>query len=163
MKNKKIEKIIIALDYDPTAKEVAETGYSIAKSMNAEVVLLHVISNLEHYQPTRHIRVMGFAGLADKVPLNLDNIDELKKVAQQFLNKTKQHIDDESIQTIVKEGNLEESIIMAAKNLKVDLIVIGSYSRKWSENKFMEGITERILLHSNIPVLIIPIKKQQKN
>jgi nucleotide-binding universal stress UspA family protein len=159
MKNKKIEKVIIALDYDPTAEKVAESGYSMAKAMDAEVILLHVISDPERYHPTRHIRVMGFAGRDDKVPLNLDDIDALKKVAQQFLDKTKLYIGDESIQTIITEGDRAKSIIKAAKNLHADIIVIGANSRKWSENKFMEGVTERVLLHSGIPVLIIPIKK----
>ena len=30
-----MKKILIALDYNPTAQKVAETGYKLAKAMNA--------------------------------------------------------------------------------------------------------------------------------
>ncbi len=35
MKTNKTGKVLIALDYDPTAKKVAESGYSLTKSMGA--------------------------------------------------------------------------------------------------------------------------------
>ena len=46
MKTNKVSKVLIALDYNPTAQKVAEAGFSMAKSMNAEVVLMHVITCL---------------------------------------------------------------------------------------------------------------------
>jgi nucleotide-binding universal stress UspA family protein len=49
MKTNKLKKVLIALDYDPTAQKVAETGYSLAKTMGAEVILLHVISDPVYY------------------------------------------------------------------------------------------------------------------
>ena len=49
MKTTKINKVLIALDYNPTAQKVAETGFSMAKSMNAKVVLLHVITDPVFY------------------------------------------------------------------------------------------------------------------
>ena len=41
-----MKKVLIALDYDPTAQKVAEAGYSLAKSLNAEVILLDLIKIL---------------------------------------------------------------------------------------------------------------------
>jgi nucleotide-binding universal stress UspA family protein len=49
MKTNKLKKVLIALDYDPTAQKVAETGYSLAKAMGAEVILLHAISDPVYY------------------------------------------------------------------------------------------------------------------
>ena len=40
-----MKKVLIALDYNPTAQKVAEVGFSLAKSMNAEITLLHVITD----------------------------------------------------------------------------------------------------------------------
>ncbi|MFZ4739889.1 MAG: universal stress protein [Bacteroidales bacterium] len=45
MKTIKMKKVLIAIDYNPTAQKVVEIGYSIAKEMEAEVTLLHIISN----------------------------------------------------------------------------------------------------------------------
>jgi hypothetical protein len=36
MKNIIFKKVLIALDYNPTAKKVAEVGYSIANAMGAD-------------------------------------------------------------------------------------------------------------------------------
>lgn len=41
MKANKMNKVLIALDYNLTAQKVAEAGFSMAKSMNAEITLLH--------------------------------------------------------------------------------------------------------------------------
>ena len=38
MKTIKMKKVLIALDYNPTAQKVAETGYSLAKAMKAKVI-----------------------------------------------------------------------------------------------------------------------------
>lgn len=38
-----MKKVLIALDYDPSSIIVAKKGYSLAKSMGAEITLMHVI------------------------------------------------------------------------------------------------------------------------
>ena len=49
MKTTKIKKVLIAMDYDETSQKVAEQGFSMAQAMNAEVLLLHVISEQPGY------------------------------------------------------------------------------------------------------------------
>ena len=44
-----MKKILIALDYDPTAQKVAEAGFSLAKAMGANVVLIHVVADIMYY------------------------------------------------------------------------------------------------------------------
>jgi nucleotide-binding universal stress UspA family protein len=160
MKTNKKKKVLIALDYDPSAHKVAKIGFSIANALNAEVILLHIISNPEHYSSTKHIKIMGFVGSDDIVPLKLDSVDELKKVAQQFLDKSKDLLGDKTIQTLLKEGESADSILKASKDLHVNLIIMGSYSRKWLENRVMGSVTEIVLHYTSIPLFIIPIKKQ---
>jgi nucleotide-binding universal stress UspA family protein len=159
MKTNKIRKVMIALDYNPTAQKVAETGFSMAKAMNAEVILLHVISDPVYYSSTEYSPIMGFTGNMDKVPLQLDSVDGLKNASQLFLDKSKHHLGDESIQTLVKEGDFAESILKAAKDLHADIIVMGSHSQKWLENIVMGSVTEKVLHHTSIPLFIIPTKK----
>jgi len=48
----KIKKVLIAMDYDPIALKVADVGFSMAKEMGAEVILLHIIMNLMTYSLT---------------------------------------------------------------------------------------------------------------
>jgi nucleotide-binding universal stress UspA family protein len=87
-----IKKVLIALDFDPTAQKVAETGFSLAQAIGAEVTLLHVISDPLHYNAYKHITVMGFTGFDNTVPLILGSAEELKKESLKFLKKPKKRL-----------------------------------------------------------------------
>ncbi len=160
MKTDKVKKILIALDYNPTAQKVAEVGFSMAKAMNAEIVLLHVISDPVYYSSSEYSPIMGFNGFMETDQLQLANIDSLKKAALHFLDKSKNHLGDKSIKTLIKEGDFAESILKTAKELHADVIILGSHSRKWLENIVMGSVTEKVLRHTTIPLFIIPTKKE---
>jgi nucleotide-binding universal stress UspA family protein len=157
MKTIKMKKVLIALDYDPTAQKVAEVGFSLAKTMGAEVILMHVISDPVYYSSTEFSPIMGFTGIMDTDPMQF--ADGLKNAAQHFLDKSKHHLGDKTIQTQVKEGDFAESILKTAKDLHADIIVMGSHSRRWLENIVMGSVTEEVLHHTPIPLFIIPTKK----
>ena len=159
MKTIKMKKVLIALDYNPTAQKVAEVGFSMAKSMNAEVSLLHVIADPMTYSVAGYSPIMGFNGYMDMGPVLLDSTDSLKDASLQYLNKSRQHLGDNSIQTIVKEGDFADTILETAKELSADIIVVGSHSRKWLENIVMGSVTEKVLHHTSIPLFIVPTKK----
>jgi nucleotide-binding universal stress UspA family protein len=154
-------KILIALDNNRSAKKVAELGFKIASSMNAEVVLLHVIIDPITYSTTREDPIMGYAGFMDIGPMQIVSNDELKKISQKFLDKTKLLLGDESIQTMVAVGDTSEFILKTAKKLHSNIIVMGSHSRRWLEDLIMGSTTEKVLRHTNIPIFIIPIKKNK--
>ena len=160
MKTDKVKKVLIALDYNPTAQKVAEVGFSLAKAMNAEIILLHVISDPVYYSSTEYSPIMGFNGFLETGQMQLDSIDGLKQAALHFLDKSRHHLGDKSIQTLVKEGDFAESILKAAKEFHADIIILGSHSRKWLENIVMGSVTEKVLRHTTIPLFIIPTKKQ---
>ncbi len=159
MKTNTMKKVLIALDWDPTAQKVAETGFSLAKAMGAEVTLLHIITDPVYYSSTDYSPIMGFNGYMDLGPIQLDSIDSLKNASLHFLDKSKQHLGDETIRTLVKEGDLAEAILKAAKDQHADIIVMGSHSRRWLDEILMGGVTEKVLHHTSIPLFIIPTKK----
>lgn len=152
-----MKKILIALDYAPTAQRVAETGYLLAKSMNAEVTLLHVVTERLYYSATVTSPMMGF----DNYMLTdlLQSDEATKKAAQQFLEKSKKHLRDEAIQTLIVEGNVADSILEVAKDKHIDIIVMGSHSQRWLEKILMGSVTEKVLHHNAYPLFIIPTKK----
>lgn len=159
MKIDKMKKVLIALDYNPTAQIVAETGFLLAKTMGAEVILMHVITDPIFYTSLEHLTVMGFAGNIETSPIQLNTADGLKNASQLFLDKSKQHLGDNSIQTLVKEGDFADSILKSAKELHVDVIVMGSHSHRWLDEVLIGSVTERVLHHTTIPLFIIPTKK----
>jgi nucleotide-binding universal stress UspA family protein len=160
MKTNKMKKVLIALDYNPTAQKVAESGFSLAKTMGAKVILMHVISDPVYYSSPEYSPIMGFTGYNMGTGiLQFDSDDKLKKASQHFLDKSKHHLGDETIQTLVKEGDFAESILKTAKDLHVDIIVMGSHSRRWLDEILLGSVTEKVLHHTSIPLFIIPTKK----
>ena len=150
MKTTKIQKVLIAMDYDETSQKVAEVGFSMAKAMNAETILLHVISEQPVYYSTyTYMR-----------ELRVDILGDLKKSTQEFLDKSKKYLGDDSIKTVLKEGEIAETIMNTAKELKADVIVMGSHSRKWLENIILGSEAEDVLKKTTIPLFIVPTKKQ---
>ncbi len=157
-----MKKVLIALDYNPTAQKVAETGFSMAKSMNAEVVLLYVISDPVIYSTSGYSPIIGFNGYTNVTSIVLDSVDGLKDASLQYLDKTRQHLGDKTIQATVKEGDFADTILETAKEVHADIIVLGSHSQKWLENVLMGSVAEKVLQHTFIPLFIIPTKKAFK-
>lgn len=147
-----MKKVLITLDYDPTSQKVAERGFTMAKAMHAEIILLHVISNPVLYYPEHAIMV----------PQQLHNLEELKTVAQKFLDKTKLDLGDKTIRTLIVEGDTAEQILESAKKTKADIIVIGTHSQKWLENILMGSVAEKVLKDTTLPLFIIPTKNTDK-
>jgi len=94
MTQDKNKKVLIALDFDPTALKVANIGFTLAKSIGAEVILLHVIINMLTYTLT-YLK-MG--------PLKLNSIEDFKLASKVFLDKSKLNPEVTMNQIIVKRG-----------------------------------------------------------
>jgi nucleotide-binding universal stress UspA family protein len=156
-----MKKILIAIDYDPTAQKVAEEGFELAKTMGAEVVLLHVIADPVYYSSTDYSPIMGFTGYLNTDLLQLSTIGELKKASMHFLEKIRDHLGNPYIKIVIEEGDFAKTIIKTAKHLNVSTIVMGSHSRKWLENIVMGSVTNDVLHQSTIPLFIIPTKHRK--
>ncbi|MDR3705720.1 MAG: universal stress protein [Paludibacteraceae bacterium] len=157
-----MKKVLIALDFDPTAQKVAEAGYFLAKAMNAEVTLIHVVADVTYYSDYSVLDtypstgIMGIQGM--EAAHLFDN--SLKDAMTRFLEKSKTHLGDKEIKTIVKEGDFGKIILKTAQEMKANVIVMGSHSRRWLENIIMGSVTEDVLRHTTIPLFIVPTKKK---
>lgn len=155
MKTKKIKNVLIALDYNPTAQKIAELGYAFANAMQAKITLATIYENYIDYTPVLYDPIMGFTGYTESDAISQELIVTNTK---KFLEKTKKHLGDENISIILKEGSSAEEILNIAKEIKADLIVIGSHSKKWLDKLLIGSTTEKVLRHTEIPMLIIPTK-----
>lgn len=68
--------------------------------MTNELLKLNYYSSLE-YSP-----IVGFVGFNSVDALNLIDIEKVKAVSKDFLDKLKLHLADKTIQTLVEEGIL---------------------------------------------------------
>ena len=152
-----MKKILIALDYDPSAQKIAETGYQLAKAMDASVTLVHVMAEPAYYSSMEYSPIMGFSGFMEFSDPNIPELnEELKKESQRFLDESKEHLGDTNIKTIVAEGIFADAILETAKNESADIIVLGTHSRRGLDKLLMGGVAEKVFHHSSIPLFIIP-------
>jgi nucleotide-binding universal stress UspA family protein len=155
----KMKKVLIALDYDPSAQKVAESGYSLAKAMNAEVILLHIVEEMTYYSSLEYSPIMGFSGFSSQDSPNLIAFKNIKEASKQFLEKSKLHLGDQNIQTVVEEGSTANIILETAEKTLADVIVLGSHSRRGLEKILMGSVAEKVLNHTTKPLFIIQTKK----
>jgi nucleotide-binding universal stress UspA family protein len=158
MKTIRMKKVLIALDYNPTAQKVAEVGFGIAKAMGAECMLIHILSSPIIYTSVNYDPIMGFSGFEALENYQL-NTELLSNSALKFLEKVKLHLRDTTIKILVKEGEFDQEIVAAATIFNADLIIMGSHSQKWLEKILVGSTTESIIQISTIPIVIVPTKK----
>lgn len=150
-----MKQILIALDYDPTARKVAESGFEMAKAMGAHVTLLHVL-----VAPEMYAGVYGDMGVWQ---INaIDQVEAFKNIetaSQSFLERAKKHLGSKSIDILLKEGDTAQMILQIAAETKAECIVMGSHSSKWLESILLGSVTAEVLRKTDIPMYIVPTKK----
>jgi nucleotide-binding universal stress UspA family protein len=155
-----MKKILIAVDYFPTSQKVAELGHAIAKAMNAETILLHVMANPGYYASSIYDPIMGYGGYMHLDFFHPDIVSLLNKESKEYLEKIKIHLGGGNISSLVEQGNIADTILETAEHNHVDMIVMGSHSKNWFENILIGSEAERVLHNSKIPLTIVPTKEK---
>ena len=153
-----MKKVLIAVDYSPTAQRVADAGYELAKAMKARTILLHVISDATYYSSLKYSPIMGFESSSGIDIIETDTVEQLRLGSHKYLEEMKKHLGSDNIETVVKTGQCDETILSTAKESKADIIVMGTHSRRGFEKLLLGSIAESVLRKSLTPVFIIPIK-----
>lgn len=139
-----IKKIIIAVDNDSTAEKVTSYGAKLAMQLNSELALVSAV-DLTMLITEGAITPKEFADITVK---------DYKK-NQQILADN--YIKNISAATFVEIGHPHEVILNTARLWQADLIVLGTHGRKGISHLIMGSVAEKLIRHSEIPVLIIPI------
>lgn len=152
-----MKKILIAIDYNPCAQIIAETGFEYSRAMNAEVCIVHAIADIAYYSMD-YSPIMGFEEFGPDC--SFKNIEEQENEANRFLEAVVKHLGGTNIETKVLDGKTSEAILQYAAAYKSDLIVMGSQSHNSFEKLIMGDVVANVLKHSTIPLLIVPTDKQ---
>ncbi|MFO7617504.1 MAG: universal stress protein [Bacteroidales bacterium] len=159
LQGKSVETILIAVDYDPSAQKVAETGYHLAQAMNARVVILHAITDTIGYYSRGYSSIMGFTGYANNDLWNLGSMEDLTAASREYLDKIRIHLGDPAIETVIETGDPSDAILKVADRSNADIIVMGSHSRRGLEKILMGSVAGQVLHRTVVPVFIIPVRK----
>ncbi|WP_288071318.1 universal stress protein [Hydrotalea sp.] len=148
-----MKKVLIALDYNPSAQLIAEKGYQLAKAMQADVCLIHVVADAGYYA-VDYSPIMGFGGFNTANTIEL--VEKLKKQAGEFLSSAVKHLGDDKVKTFILEGNTADAILSYADEYNADIIVIGSHSHSGLDTLLLGNVPAKILKHTKKPLFIVP-------
>jgi len=139
-----IQKILVPTDGSDYSMRAAEYGVGIAKMLSAQIVVVYVI---------------------DRVVIDqISKVTERDSVEQEFKEDGQRYVsyvlglaakEGLKASSLLTKGNPYEQIVRLAKELKIDLIVMGTYGRRAAERVLIGSVTERVIEYAPCPVLVI--------
>ncbi|SDR79729.1 universal stress protein [Gramella sp. MAR_2010_147] len=152
-----MKKVLIGLDYNPNSEKVVREGYELAKKLDAEVCLIHVLADVSYYG-VNYPSFMGYEGY-NELAVDLNVISELREVARNFMETAAGHLNDPKVSTHMAEGPTSTAILAYAEEWGADMIILGTHSHSVLEKVLMGTTASHILERTKIPVYLLPIKK----
>lgn len=152
-----MKKVLIAIDYHPVSEKVVEAGYNLAKKLNAEVCLIHVLADVAYYG-MQYQPFMGYDGY-NETAIDLNIAAEMHQVAEDYLNQAAEHLNDDKVGKKLAEGDTAKAILEYSKDWQADLIVMGTHSHSFLEKLLMGTVAAQVLEKTKVPVYMIPVKK----
>ncbi len=148
-----MKKLLIAVDYSLAAEKVARTGYDLAKGLQAELAIIHVITEPVYYA-MEYSPIVGYQG--EYTSGTNEVFEDVKKTAGNFLSNMVQQLGDSNIQTAILDGDTTDAILQYSTEWNADILVLGSHTHHGLERLFSTDVAAYIVKHSKIPVLTVP-------
>jgi nucleotide-binding universal stress UspA family protein len=139
-----MEKILIATDGSPSAREAVELGLELASEQNAAAIVLHVLPPMDWTRLDR-------GGVVRPLP------DELPLSEQIALYEAAQVAEANGVDAKVEllAGDPVDEIVALADSADVDLIVVGSRGRGAVASALLGSVSLGVLHEARRPVLIV--------
>lgn len=145
---KSIRKLLVPTDFSQNAAVALEMAIHIARAFDAEIILLHVIES-----PSVTLKSVKNPALLLK-----GYLEAAKARAMQETKKTQETIQQRGnfrTKTEFVEGTPFVEIIRAAKNYKVDMIVMGTHGRTGTSHAIIGSTAEKVVRKASCPVLTV--------
>lgn len=149
--DKTLKKILIATDGSKTAEKAASFGIQIAGLSGAKVYAVYVIDTTPYYS----------------IPLDQVWSKEVYEQLEELGNETTSHVEKAAnaagleTESVVLKGDPAERIVNFAEEHRVDMIVVGSHGMGGFERLVIGSVSEKIVRHANVPVLVVREQKEQ--
>lgn len=137
-----LEKILCPTDFSENSKTAQMYAYGLAKELNAELHLIHIVAD-----PSTTIPPFGWGYIPDSF------LTDMKGQSDTALGKVT--FDDDNITIVRKtiEGMPASDIVNYADNHGINLIVMGTHGHSPVMDFFVGSVTEKVIRRANCPVL----------
>jgi len=140
----KIKRMLVPTDGSDCSLRAAELAIHLAKFFEAEIIVIYVIDVVILNEITRGVE----KGTVEK---------ELEEKGQRYLNYVVRLAEKEGLKAkaILVKGEPHDQIVRHARNLRADLIVMGTYGRRGAERILFGSVAERVIEYAPCPVLVV--------
>jgi nucleotide-binding universal stress UspA family protein len=140
-----MKRILIPTDFTKYADEAIEVGAQIAKKLNYEIVLIHMLE------------LPGQMNDAIKGETSIPEVMLFKRKADETLKniKNRPYLAGIKVTEVVRLDGAYNGINNYIKQNSIDLIVMGSHGTSGIDEIFIGSNTEKVVRLSEIPVLVI--------
>ncbi|WP_370098020.1 universal stress protein [Xanthomarina gelatinilytica] len=142
-----MNKIIVPIDFSEHSEYALEAAVKLAKGNDAEIIALHMLE------------------MSDSVLTSTDSEQQQKavfflKLAEKRFNEflDKPYLKDANVTPLVKHFKVFSEVNDVAKDQGADLIVMGSHGTSGLSEIFVGSNTEKVVRHSEVPVLVLKHK-----
>jgi nucleotide-binding universal stress UspA family protein len=139
------QKILVAVDDSSNSMKAARAGFAIARRLKATVGLVFVINKSNEIFNTE----LGITTEQSKTVL----IKEAETAIDQYI---RMYDGTDEVFRFMPEGLPEKEILNIASEWKADMIVMGTHCRTGISRILSGSLSDYIVRHAEIPVLIIP-------
>ena len=146
----KVKRILVPSDFSESAEQALANAFSIAKIHNAEITLLHIVTV---YEDDPYSQRQTFPDLKEYYhQLEERADDQCRKVLSSHVIKGIQ------VEYAIRRGfSPYEEILTFASEQNIDLIAMGTHSRKPFAHFFIGSVAENVVHHAPCPVLTVHI------
>jgi len=141
------EHILIPVDGSAPSLHAADRGAAVAKAFGSKVT---VISVIDPYP---------FTGVSGEIPYSqAEYLESARADAEKACKDACQRLSDAGVTAesrVIESHTTWRGVLDAAGSAKADLIVMGSHGRHGIERLVMGSVTQRVLQHANVPMLIV--------
>src|SRR5262249_10169380 len=142
-----IRRILVPTDFSDSARDALRYAAGLSAKFESEIVLMHVLQDLAlvlpDAMPPTPVALPDMEGLAQAVRLELGEMVKSEK------------LDRRVSKTEVRVGSPVNEIEEFAKEIRADLIVMGTHGRTGLSHLFLGSVAERIVRHAPCPVLTV--------
>lgn len=159
-KKKEKPKVLIPVDFSDYSLKACEFGFSFAKEMGSEVVLLHAYFS-PIYVPTIPYGTDNFNFQIEREESVKSMIDTVHKELNKLSDTIKKKVDsgefpDVKYTCILRDGIPEEEILRYAKEHHPQIIIMGTRGRSQKDIDLIGSVTAEVIERSKTFVYAIP-------
>ncbi|WP_298892765.1 universal stress protein [uncultured Psychroserpens sp.] len=139
-----MKKIILPVDFSKHSEYALETAATLAKKHNAQLIVMNMLELSES---------IFSESSSDKQEEMLFMLASANKTFESFLDKD--YLEGIDVVPMIKRHKVFKEVDIIAKQEDADLIVMGSRGHSNHDGIFTGSNTEKVVRHSDTPVLVV--------